>query len=479
MFRKNLLVQGLFVKDNMDFIEKLKSASGKNVFTSKEDMIPYLNDASYFQGAVPLAVVVPSSTEEVSRIMKICYIDNIPVTVRGGGSSLTGSSILSENGIVMSLAKFDRIEEISPGDNLAVVQPGVRLDMLNEELAKFGYFYPPDPASSMAATVGGSISTNAGGLRASLYGTTKNWVLGLEVVLANGNIVQLGGRTLKRSSGYDLTALMVGSEGTLGIITRAYLKIWPLAEEKGRVSAYFSEIDRVGQSISEIKKIGIIPTIAEFLDRITMDSLEATTSLRFPKDARYLLIMDVSSTAESIEIMLEKVYRKVEELAPISISKTRDPKVMDEMYAARKGAYSSLLMQRETSTQKVVIGDVVVPASRLPEAMKSIEKKGHDHRLKVALFGHIGDGNIHCNIYADVASKDVMDEVEAFQVEIGEIAVNLGGSVSAEHGIGIEKKELLTREFQMRNSEYTIDMMKQIKNLMDPRGILNRGKIFE
>lgn len=463
----------------MSFIGNLKSVSGKNVFTEREDMIPYLNDASYFQGVLPMAVVVPSNTEEISKIMKLCYDHNISVTVRGGGSSLTGSSILSENGIVLSIAKFDKIEEISPGDNLAVVQPGVRLDALNEELSKYGYFYPPDPASSMAATVGGSISTNAGGLRASLYGTTKNWILGLEVVLANGDIAQLGGRTLKRSSGYDLTALMIGSEGTLGIITKAYLKIWPLPEAKGRVSAYFSEIDKVGQSISEIKKIGIIPMIAEFLDRITMDSLESTTDLKFPEDAKYMLIMDVSSTAESIEGMLEKVYTKIEELAPISISKTRDPKVMDQMYAARKGAYSSLLKQRETSTQKVVIGDVVVPASKLPEALKSIEKKGHDHKLKVALFGHIGDGNIHCNIYADVASKDVMAEVDAFQVEIGEIAVNLGGSVSAEHGIGIEKKELLIREFQMRNSSYTIEMMKQVKKMMDPKGILNRGKIFE
>ena len=252
-----------------------------------------------------------------------------------------------------------------------------------------------------------------------------------------------------------------------------------MPEEKGRVSAYFSEIEKVGQSISEIKKIGIMPMIAEFLDRITMDSLESTTALKFPKDAKYLLIMDVTSTAESIDIILEKVYRKISELNPISISKTRDPKVMDEMYAARKGAYSSLLKQRETSTQKVVIGDVVVPASKLPEALKSIEKKGYDHGLKVALFGHIGDGNIHCNIYADVAKQEVMKEVDAFQVEIGEIAVNLGGSVSAEHGIGIEKKELLSREFRMRNSEYTLEMMKQIKKIMDPEGILNRGKIFE
>ncbi|WP_393971271.1 FAD-binding protein [Oxyplasma meridianum] len=463
----------------MDFLEELKKISGNNVFTSKEDMIPYLNDASYFEGVLPLAVVVPVDTQEVSRIMKLCYDNNMPVTVRGGGSSLTGSSILSEKGIVLSLAGFDRIEEISTGDNLAVVQPGVRLDALNQALARSGYFYPPDPASSMAATVGGSISTNAGGLRASLYGTTKNWILGLDVVLADGNIVKFGGRTLKRSSGYDLTALMVGSEGTLGVITRAYLKIWPLPEEKGRVSAYFSEIEKVGQSISEIKKIGIMPMIAEFLDRITMDSLESTTSLKFPKDAKYLLIMDVTSTAQSIDIMLESVYRKISELNPISISKTRDPKVMDEMYAARKGAYSSLLKQRETSTQKVVIGDVVVPASKLPEALKSIEKKGYDHGLKVALFGHIGDGNIHCNIYADVAKQEIMKEVDAFQMEIGEIAVNLGGSVSAEHGIGIEKKELLSREFRMRNSEYTIEMMKQIKKIIDPKGILNRGKILE
>ncbi|MEM3334818.1 MAG: FAD-binding oxidoreductase, partial [Thermoplasmata archaeon] len=280
----------------------------ENVLTSKEDLLPYTKDASFFTGKLPNAVILPGTSEEVASIMKICNRDSIPVTVRGGGSSLTGSSIPIEEGIVISMARFDRIIETSIEDRYVVAEAGVKLDNLNLYLSKFKHFYPPDPASSIAATVGGSISTNAGGLRAAMYGATKEWVLGLEVVLPDGTIIQTGGKVLKRSIGYDLTALMIGSEGTLGIITKAILKIAPIPEKYGRIMVYYKSIEEAGKAISALKKNGITPLIAEFMDRISMDSITHTKGIKFPEEAQYLLLIDISSTEESIDRKLKEAY---------------------------------------------------------------------------------------------------------------------------------------------------------------------------
>ncbi|EQD28321.1 D-lactate dehydrogenase (cytochrome), partial [mine drainage metagenome] len=293
------------------------------------------------------------------------------------------------------MAKFNRILSISPADRYAVVEPGVRLDDLNEKLAEINFIYPPDPASSMAATVGGSISTNAGGLRASMYGTTKEWVLGLEVVLPNGNMMTTGGRVLKRSAGYDLTALFIGAEGTLGVITKAFVKIWPKPEATGRILAYYDTIEKVGLAIKNVKSAGITPLIAEFLDKITMDSLRKAKGMSFPETASYMLILDVASTNLSISADLERTAKILRELEPIDLSITRDPDEMARIYEARKGAYSSLLKVRKSSSQRVIIGDVVVLASELPAALKLVAGKADELGIMVALFGHISDGNIH------------------------------------------------------------------------------------
>ncbi len=274
--------------------EDLKRELGSIVITDPVMMKPYATDASYFEGVTPLAVAIPENVQQVRRIMSYCNSNGIKVVARGGGTSLTGSSVPTENSILLSMARFDRVIEVKPEDRFAIVEPGVRLDSLNEQLSDIGFFYPPDPASSIAATVGGSISTNAGGLRASMYGTTKNWILGLEVVLPNGDLIKTGGKVLKRTAGYDLTSMFVGAEGTLGIITKATLKIWPKPEATGRILAYYRDIETIGQAISEMKRIGITPLIAEFLDRITMDSLQISRGIIFPKDANYMLIIDVA-----------------------------------------------------------------------------------------------------------------------------------------------------------------------------------------
>lgn len=463
----------------MALLDELKSALGSNLLTRKEQIIPFRTDASYFQGNDPIAVAIPENVRQISDTLRICQKYSVSVVVRGGGTSLTGSSIPLDNSLVLSMAKFDHILEVKPEDRYAIAEPGVRLDSLNEYLSRFKHFYPPDPASSLAATVGGSISTNAGGLRAATYGTTRNWVLGLEVVLPNGEIINVGGRVLKRTAGYDLTALFVGAEGTLGVITKAILKIWPLPEAKGRILAYYDEIGNIGEAISTMKASGITPEIAEFLDRITMDSLEKTRGMKFPEKARYLLIADIAAPRESLQRQLNDAAEVMRKFSPIDIRVTTDPQEMARIYEARKGAYASLLSERDSLSERVVIGDIVVPASKLPQALRESESKVRDHGLKVALFGHIADGNIHANIYADVSDKDSMKRVDEFQMDFGRIAIKYGGSVSAEHGIGIEKKDLLAMEIQETGSPYVMEVMRAIRKSFDPNGIMNRGKMFD
>ncbi len=463
----------------MDTVSELKNLLPGKIITEKERKIPYTADASYFTGNEPIAVALPDTVDEVSMIMKFCYENGLNVVPRGGGTSLTGSSVPKENSIVLSMSRFNKVLEVRPENMYVIAEPGVRLDDLNNGLRKFKYFYPPDPASSVAATVGGSVSTNAGGLRASTYGTTKNWVLGLEVVMPDGSVMNTGGKTLKVSAGYDLTALFVGAEGTLGVITKATLKIWPLPESVGRILTYYDSIDKVGKAISRMKELGIIPLIAEFLDRITMDSLERTRGIKFPKEARFALIVDVSSTKESIEGMIEKTRSILEGFQPISVTVTTDPDEMQRIYEARKGAYSSLLSERNSDSERVIIGDIVVPASELPSTLVEAERQIEAHGLKVALFGHIADGNIHLNIYADLDNKEQMESVDSFQEVMGMVAVNHGGSVSAEHGIGLEKKGLLKMEMKAEHNEVELDLMKKLKKLIDPKNIMNGGKIFD
>lgn len=457
----------------------LKNILGKDVIFDGEQMVPYETDASPFRGEKPLAVALPGSVDQIRRLIAYCQENSIPVVTRGGGTSLTGASVSVKDCVVISMSRFNRIHEVEVADRYVVCETGVRVDDLNAHLSEFGLFYPPDPASSIAATVGGTISTNAGGLRASMYGTTKNWVLGLEVILPDGNVIQTGGRVLKRTLGYDLTSLFVGSEGTLGIVTRAILKIWPIPDKTGRILSYYDSVEKVGNAVSGLKGEGVTPLIAEFLDRMTMDLLEKSGRFDFPDEAKFMLMIDVASTSESIDREMKNAKSILEKYDPLEIRMTTDQEEMARMYEARKGAYSSLLNNRTSPSERVVIGDIVVPASKLPGALKDSEQSARSLGLKVALFGHIADGNIHANIYTDSESLEVQKNVDTYQNELGRIALKYNGSVSAEHGVGIEKKELLRMEFDAYDSAVSIDLMKGIRRIFDPNGIMNRGKLFD
>lgn len=465
----------------MDIIGKLSKILDKDsLLTKKEELIPYSRDASFFQGALPLAVAIPNNVKQLSEIMKICYDEEVPVYVRGGGSSLTGSSVPLENSIVISMMKFDKILELDTVSRYVVAEAGVRLENLNAYLGKYGYFYPPDPASSIASTVGGTLSTNAGGLRAVMYGATKEWVLGMEVVLPNGEIAQFGGKVLKRSLGYDLTALMIGSEGTLAIITKAILKIATKPKKVGRILAYYDSIEKAGEAVAKIKEEGFTPLIAEFMDKVAMESIKKAKGISYPENSNVMLIIDlVSYDEKSLETQLEYAHKILSTFNPVQIKVTTDPYEMERIYLARKGIFSSVLLERERPEQYMISGDIVVPPSKLPQTLREIEECNKKFGYKMSLLGHIGDGNIHILIFTDPSNKEEIKKADDFLLETGKIALKYGGSVSAEHGIGLEKKRLLIEEFQHKNSMVNLELMKQIKKVFDPKNILNRGKLFD
>lgn len=462
----------------VDQLNKLKKAIGDSLITKEIDKVPFMKDASFFNGDVPLAVAIPENTDELQEIMKICYEEEVPVVGRGGGTALTGSSVPSSDSIVISLSRMNKITEISREDRYVIAEAGVRLDELNQKLSTLNFIYPPDPGSSIAATVGGSIATNAGGLRGAMYGATKEWILGLEVVLPDGTIIQTGGKVLKRSTGYDLTALFIGSEGTLGLITKAILKIAPKPEKVGRIIAYYESIDKASSAIGLLKANGITPLMAEFMDRIAMDSLTNTKNIKFPDKAKFLLMVDISSTVESIGRHMAEALEIIRKTGASEVTDTTDSDEMAKMYALRKGLYAAELGERTSNDEYIIIGDIVVPPSRLPSALSRIEGESERQNIKASLFGHIGDGNIHANVFYNSNDENSLKGAQDFLMTIGNIAIENGGSVSAEHGIGLEKKELLLEEMKYKNSLKNIDLMKEIKRVFDPKNIMNRGKIF-
>ncbi len=457
----------------MDFIKALKN-SGVTYLSDKAQMLPYVNDASYFHGNFPLSVIMPSNEKELSIALALCDEFNVKIVPRGGGSSLTGSSVAVDNSVVISLLRMNRIIEFSGGDRYVKVQAGLRIDDLNAFLTEKGFIYPPDPASSLAATVGGTISTNAGGLRGTYFGSTKEWILGLGIALPNGKIIRTGGKVLKRSLGYDLTSLFIGSEGTLGIIFEAYLKIVPNIKKYSRIIAYFQKSEDLGDSVYDIKNSGFNPLSAEFADKVSSNVISRLSGIKLPEKTNYMLIADIPEFDNNVENTM-KIIRSHN---PVEILKLNSD-LSDLVYKARKGLYSALLNEREKATEYVIIADIVVPSSSVSRALETIETLVRETGLKTALFGHIGDGNIHANVFTDLNDQEKMRKANIFLDKFGEIALQNGGSVSAEHGIGYEKKDLLIKEMIYRDTLLNIELMKDIKKIFDPKNIMNPGKVFD
>jgi glycolate oxidase len=453
----------------MDVVAELRRALGAGrVLTAKEDLIPYSRDASYFEGPLPLAVAIPGTAEEAAEVLRIADEAGIPVVPRGGGTSVTGSSIPVEGGIVLSTRGLGGVRDVMPEDGYAIAGAGTPLGELDELLSRLGFMYPPDPSSSSAATVGGSIATNAGGLRGVSYGNTRCWVMGLRVALPGGRLLWVGGRALKRSAGYDLVSLFVGSEGTLGVITEAILRIAPRPEAVGRAVAYYGEMEAAASAVAELKRRGLPLLTAEFADGPSLRAIEESFGIRAPEGAEYMLMVDVASTRESLRRHLYEVGAVLSR-SSLSVELTADPARIDELTRARRGLYPALLGRRAPG-QLVISMDVAVPPSELAAAMEEVRSASRSAGFEAIIAGHVGDGNFHPTIYV---YPSAMDRARDLILEVGRIALRHGGSVSAEHGIGLEKRELLAEE-----AGAWLEAMRSIKAIFDPNGIMNRGKVL-
>lgn len=434
----------------------------------KEELFCCGFDASSMQGT-PSAVVRPVSTDEVVQVLRFANQQRTPVVPRGAGTGMTGGAVPVNDAIVLSLDGMNNILEIDEKNMIAIVEPGVINGHLQEKLEDSGLFYPPDPASMNFCTLGGNVAENAGGPRAIKYGVTRDYVLGLEVVLPDGRVLTTGGKNYKDVVGYDLTRLIVGSEGTLCVVTKIFLKVLPLPAETMTLLCTYSQINDAALTVSKITSSGIVPRALEFMDNGSIRAVESYREFGLPTDAEALLLIEVDGSRASVSEEADKI-------ASACISQNGRVSVADDMFAkqriweARRAISPALYRIKPTKINE----DIVVPRGRIPEMLQALKGISEKYDLKIVNFGHAGDGNIHVNIMTDKNDKDEYQRARTAVEDIFRATLRLEGTISGEHGVGLTKKQYIGMEL----SETNLEIMKAIKKVFDPNGIMNPGKIF-
>jgi glycolate oxidase len=441
----------------------------QHVSTADTDRLCYSYDATQRQHR-PDAVVWPSNAEEISLLLKMANTESIPVYPRGAGSGFTGGSLPIHGGLALVLTRLDTILRIDEENLIAEVEPGVVTRQLQKAVEARGLFYPPDPASLKFSTLGGNVAECAGGPRCVKYGVTKDYVLGLEVVTPQGDIIRTGGETMKGVVGYDLTKLLVGSEGTLGVITKIILKLLPLPAAKKTMLVLFDSIDGAAQAVAAIIGGKIIPTTLEFMDATTIDCVRRGTDLVLPEAARALLIIEVDGDPDLIEKQAATILQLIEPLGVVNTWVAANSDESESIWQVRRSVSPSL---RKVNPDKFN-EDICVPRSRLPEMIRTIEAISDKLQIPIVNFGHAGDGNIHVNIMVDKAEAGQEQKAEQAIEEIFTATLRLGGTMSGEHGVGVTKAPYIPMELDPAAVAY----MKAIKKALDPNNILNPGKIF-
>ena len=448
--------------------QELIEIVGEENFTDQlEDMVPYSYDAS-MNFHRPAAAVWPESTEQVSRIVTFANEHRIPVVPRGAGTSLSGGAVPIQGGIIIDLSRMNRVVEISIENRYARVQAGVVCDDLNRALAKHGFTFPPDPASSTVATIGGNVNTNAGGIKGAKYGTTRDYVLGLQVVLPTGEVMHTGAYTMKCVSGYDLAKLFVGSEGTLGVVTEVTLKINPIPRHAMTAVATYARLEDAGKAISQTMTSGVIPSVMEILDKVTLKSIKENTDIDLPQAEAMILTETDGYTWEEVEAQMEVVLGILKQNNPVLIKTAKDEKDRLSLWKARKSSYATLAR----TSNSFVLDDVTVPVSRIPDLLVGIQEISKKYGITVATYGHAGDGNLHPQILYDEYDLKQAEKVEKVEEEIFHLAISLNGTLSGEHGIGLSKANYMTLE----HDPVEMAVMRQIKKTLDPNNIMNPGK---
>jgi len=443
----------------------------ENVLTEKEDLLPYSFDGTAALKQMPGCVVFANTTEHVASILKLANQTKTPVVTRGSGTGLSGGSLPVADCIVLCLVKMDKILELDRANLTMRVEPGVTTLAVSEAAAAAGLFYPPDPGSMKISTIGGNVAENAGGLRGLKYGVTRNYVMGLEVVLPDGEILRTGNKCVKDVAGYSLRDLFIGSEGTLGVITQVLLKLIPRPAAKKTLVATFARMDQAAQAVSDIIAARIIPCTLEFLDRTTVRCVEDYAKIGLPLDCEALLLMEADGHAAEVAedaVRMEELARKN---GAVEIRVAKDDAEATQLATARRSAFSALARVAPTT----ILEDVTVPRSELAHMVRFVESVAKKFHLRIGTFGHMGDGNLHPTFLTDERNADEMHRVEeAFKEIFGE-AIRLGGTITGEHGIGVAKKSFLPKfagDAQMR-------VMRELRRALDPNRILNPGKMFD
>ena len=442
----------------------------ENVEGSKAALLAYSYDATPGFQAMPNCIVSPRNANEVAAVVKLCNEHKIPIVPRGSGTNLSAGTTPLKGGVVLLFKHMDRIIEIDEENLTMTVQPGVITAHIIAAAEKIGLFYPPDPGSMHISTIGGNISENAGGLRGLKYGVTRDYVMGLEIVLPNGEIIQTGGKLAKDVAGYDLTRLFVGSEGTLGVVTQATLKLIPKPETKKTMLALFDDLETSAKAVSAIIANRIIPATLEFLDQQTVRVVEDFAQIGLPTDVGAVLLIEQDGPPEVVERDMAKIEEicRMTNAVDVQIAKTEAE--AEALTSARRTALSALSRVKPTT----ILEDATVPRSKIAEMVRAIEAIAKKYELTICTFGHAGDGNLHPTCLTDARNLEEMALVDKAFEEIFHKAIELGGTITGEHGVGAMKLPYL----HLKIGEAGVEVLRGIKNAIDPNHIMNPGKIF-
>ena len=452
-------------------IKQLEDIAGVgNVLTKKADLVTYSYDAtSGIPAQLPDVVVMPVTTAAVQQIVWLAKEHQLAIYPRGAGTNLSGGTIPLKKGIVLAFQKMDKIREVDPENMTATVQAGVVIQALCDAVAPYGLMYPPDPGTVATATMGGSVAECAGGLRGLKYGVTKHYIMGMEVVLASGEIFRFGGKTVKNVTAYDFASLFVGSEGTLGIITEITAKLIPPPKHRKAMLASFKRLEDAGNTVTGIIKARVIPATLEIMDKMTIQSVEHYAKVGLPLDVEAVLLIEVDGgTQDLVDAEAEAVLQVIRENnGEVKIAQSDAER--DNLWAARRAALPALAQLSPTT----VLEDATVPRSRITEMLVAVQKIAEKYQLRIGTFGHAGDGNLHPTILADAGNNEEMQRVHQAVDEIFAAALALGGTLSGEHGIGVAKMKYLKDEL----GESGLNLMRRVKEALDPDYLLNPAKM--
>jgi glycolate oxidase len=442
-----------------------------NVLTSKEDLITYSFDGTAALQQLPACVVFVHTAKEVAAVLQLAQGAKAPIVTRGSGTGLSGGSLPVPDSIILCTVRMNKILELDRANLTMLVEPGVTTLEVSDAATAANLFYPPDPGSMKISTIGGNVAENSGGLRGLKYGVTRNYVMGMEVVLPDGEILWTGNKCVKDVAGYSLRDLFIGSEGTLGLITKVLLRLIPKPQAKKTMVATFSQMDHAAEAVSAIIAAQIIPCTLEFLDRTTIHCVEDFAKIGLPLDCEALLLMETDGHPAVVAEEAANMERICREQGAKEVRVAKDDAEATKLASARRSAFSALARVAPTT----ILEDATVPRSELAHMIRFVEQIARKYKLRIGTFGHMGDGNLHPTFLTDERNKDEMHRVELAFHEIFDEAIRLGGTITGEHGIGIAKKTFLPKfagDAQMR-------VMRELRKALDPAGILNPGKMFD